>query len=174
MRAYLLVYVHDILLMGNNSDMVDSVLSKLATVFKIRDLGRLRFFLGIEAIHTNNNMILSQHRYMTELLRKAGMESCNPLSTPMATTVVMTDGGSAVLDDLTPYRQLIGSLMYLLITRPNLSYAVNQMCHFMHNPTQNHWAALKRVLRYMKGTLHLGIRFTPASTPVIHAISDSN
>ncbi|XP_019181951.1 PREDICTED: uncharacterized protein LOC109177096 [Ipomoea nil] len=137
--------------MGNDPDMIQDVLVKLSDVFRIRDLGKPRFFLGIEAIDKAGSLVLSQKRYMTELLRKAGMESCKPLATPIAVAAQHTTTPSAALDDPMPYRQLVGSLMYLLITRPDLGYAVNRLCQFMHAPTQENWVALKRVLRYIQG-----------------------
>ncbi|XP_019176080.1 PREDICTED: uncharacterized protein LOC109171505 [Ipomoea nil] len=168
------VYVNDILLIGKKPDMIQDIISKLSTVFRIRDLGKPRFFLGIEAIDVTGSMVLSQKRYMTELLRKAGMESCKSLSTPIVANTNLAHSDSAQLDDPTPYRQLVGSLMYLLITRPGLAFAVNKLCQFMHSPTQDHWAALKRVLRYVKGRLDLDLRLAPTSTPVLYAFSDSD
>ncbi|XP_019171428.1 PREDICTED: uncharacterized protein LOC109166983 [Ipomoea nil] len=110
---------------------------------------------------------------MSELLRKAGMESCKPLATPMTSATSNTDADSPQLDDPTLYRQLVGSLMYLLLTRPDLSFSVNRLCQFMHSPTEEHWAALKRVLRYIKGTLTLGLRLAASDAPpTLHAFSD--
>ncbi|XP_019167703.1 PREDICTED: uncharacterized protein LOC109163415 [Ipomoea nil] len=139
--------------------MVTDVLAQLSTTFKIRDLGRPRFFLGIEAVYDGDWVVLSQQRYMIELLRKAGMESCKPLATPMSLTTSSDTTAAVTLDDLTLFRQIIGSLMYFMITCPDLSFAVNNFCQFMHSPTQDHWAALKRVLRYVKGSPRLGMQF---------------
>ncbi|XP_019167820.1 PREDICTED: uncharacterized protein LOC109163525 [Ipomoea nil] len=86
---------------------------------KIRDLEKPRFFL-----HIGSDVVLSQHQYMLEVLRKAGMESYKPLATPMSTSVSGIPGDVSLLDDPTSYRQLVGSLMYMLITRPDLSFAV--------------------------------------------------
>ncbi|XP_019173539.1 PREDICTED: uncharacterized protein LOC109169121 [Ipomoea nil] len=126
-RAYVLVYVDDILLLGNSSGMVQNVMTQLSTTFRIRDLGKPRFFLGIEATYTGDGLMLSQQRYMLEVLRKAGMETCKPLSTPMEPASSTPAVGSPPLDDPTPYRCLVGSLMYLLITRPDLSFSVNRL-----------------------------------------------
>ncbi|XP_019190310.1 PREDICTED: uncharacterized protein LOC109184729 [Ipomoea nil] len=92
----------------------------------------------------------------------------------MTNTTANTTEDSPPLDDPTIYRQMVGSLMYLLMTRPDLSFAVNRLCQFMHSPTQDHWAALKRVMRYVNGTLQLGLRLTISSSPVVHAFSDSD
>jgi len=109
---------------------------------------------------------------MLEVLKKAGMESCKPLATPISSTVV--SGDDSLLDDPTSYRRLVGSLMYMLVTRPDLSFAVNRLCQFMHSPTEQHLCALKRVLRYVKGSLDLGLRLSASLTPVVHAFSDSD
>ncbi|XP_019157466.1 PREDICTED: uncharacterized protein LOC109154041 [Ipomoea nil] len=92
----------------------------------------------------------------------------------MAPTSSTPAAGSPPLDDPTPYRCLVGSLMYLLITRPDLSFSVNHLCQFMHGPTQDNWASLKRVLCYMQGTQNLGLRLTQTVSPVVHAFSDSD
>ncbi|XP_019197904.1 PREDICTED: uncharacterized protein LOC109191709 [Ipomoea nil] len=111
---------------------------------------------------------------MTELLRKVGMESCKPLTTPMTTTTANSDDEFSPLEDPTVYRQLVGSLMYLLITRPDLSFAVNRLCQFMHNPKEDNRATLKHVLRYVQGTLTLGLRLTSSVALVVHAFFDSD
>ncbi|XP_019200092.1 PREDICTED: uncharacterized protein LOC109193692 [Ipomoea nil] len=92
----------------------------------------------------------------------------------MALAASTPTAGSPPLDDPTPYRRLVGSLMYLLITHPDLAFSVNRLCQFMHTPTQDNWASLKRVLRYVQGTQSLGLRLTQSSSPVVHAFSDSD
>ncbi|XP_019190805.1 PREDICTED: uncharacterized protein LOC109185281 [Ipomoea nil] len=101
------------------------------------------------------------------------MADCKPLSTPASTTKPVTPSDE-VYDNPTQYRRLAGALQYLTITRPDLSYAVNKLCQFMHAPTLEHWGLLKRVLRYVKGTLHYGLRFSRSSSSAIHAYSDSD
>ncbi|XP_019157775.1 PREDICTED: uncharacterized protein LOC109154439 [Ipomoea nil] len=173
-RVYLLIYVDDILVLGNSHGMVEGVLSKLATVFRIRDLGRPHYFLGIEAVDASGGLILSQQRYVTELLCKAGMESCKRLTTLVAVTSEADPDSDVALDDPTAYRQLVGSLMYFLITHQDLSFAVIRLCQFMHQPMQTHWVALKRVHRYVQGTMHLRLRLMPMVVPVLHAFSNSD
>ncbi|XP_019188883.1 PREDICTED: uncharacterized protein LOC109183153 [Ipomoea nil] len=173
-RTYVLVYVDDILLLGNSPDMIDSVMTQLSSSFRIRDLLMHRFFLGIKASYVKDALVLSQQRYMTELLRKADIESCKQMSTPVSLVTSSTSTGSSLFDDPTAYRSLVGSLMYLLITRPDLSFAVNRLCQFMHRPTQDYWVALKRVLCYVQGTRNMGLRLSPSSSPIVHAFSDSD
>ncbi|XP_019182730.1 PREDICTED: uncharacterized protein LOC109177743 [Ipomoea nil] len=171
--VYLLVYVDDILVMGSNTNLVTHLVSKLSTAFKIRDLGELGFFLRIEAVKCSDGILFSQQRYMHDILKRAGMAECKPLSTPIPTSKLVTS--STVLhDDPTQYKSLAGALQYLTITRPDLSFAVNQLCQHMHAPTIAHWEQLKRVLRYVKGTVNFGLRVRQSSSREIHAFSDSD
>ncbi|XP_019167847.1 PREDICTED: uncharacterized protein LOC109163553 [Ipomoea nil] len=172
-RVFVLDYVDDIIMMGNDVALVNSLLQRLATAFKIRDLGTPGFFLGIETILVNGGLILSQWRYMTDLLNRFGMVDCKPLATPTAVTQVVTPS-SQPCEDPTQYHRIVGALQYLTITRPDLSYAVNRLCQFMHSPTIDHWGLVKRVLRYIKGTLDYGLRVSASSSADIHAFSDSD
>ncbi|XP_019170412.1 PREDICTED: uncharacterized protein LOC109165898 [Ipomoea nil] len=126
-RVFLLVYVDDIIMMGTDATLVTTLLGRLASTFKIRDLGSPRFFLGIETVPFDNGLLLSQRRYMTDLLGRSGMADCKPLTTPAAVTksVIQTD---ELHDNPTQYRRIVGALQYLTITRPDLPYAVNRLC----------------------------------------------
>ncbi|XP_019192735.1 PREDICTED: uncharacterized protein LOC109187034 [Ipomoea nil] len=171
--VYLLVYVDDILLMGSDQVLVSHLISKLSNALKIRDLGELNLFMGIETVKCNDGIILSQQRYMNDILKRAGMAECKPLSTPIP--VLKLDPFSVdSYDDPTQYRSLAGVLQYLTVTRPDLSFAVNQLCQHMHAPTVSHWEQLKRVVRYVKGTLGLGLHNRQSSSKEIHTFSDSN
>ncbi|XP_019181389.1 PREDICTED: uncharacterized protein LOC109176413 [Ipomoea nil] len=132
--------------MGNDVPLITTLLHQLATVFKIRDLGTPGFFLGIETIKQDTGMLLSQRRYMNDILTRAGMADCKPLTTPAAVTQSVSPTEESC-DNPTQYRRLVGALHYLTITRPDLAYAVNRLCQFMHSPTVDHWGLLKRVLR---------------------------
>lgn len=171
---YLLVYVDDILVMGTDSGLVTSLLGKLVGAFKIRDLGSPRFFLGIEMVSLNGSMVLSQRRYMTDLLRRAGMSGCKPLATLVPVTCSGASDGSEPYSNPTQYRSLAGALQYLTVTRPDLSFAVNRLCQFMHSPTVGHWSMLKRVLRYVQDTLHYDLRIVKSDSTTLHAFSDSD
>ncbi|XP_019164232.1 PREDICTED: uncharacterized protein LOC109160325 [Ipomoea nil] len=110
---------------------------------------------------------------MSDLLKRAGMTDCKPLATPAALTQPVTPS-TEDFDNPTQYRRLVGALQYLTITQPDLSYAVNRLCQFMHTPTADHWALLKHVLRYVKGTTTHGLRLTASTSADIHAYSDSD
>ncbi|GKC76381.1 ribonuclease H-like domain-containing protein [Tanacetum coccineum] len=94
-------------------------------------------------------MFLSQRKYATEILKRAGMVSCNSSRTPVDTESKLVDDGDPVSDP-TLYRSLAGSLQYLTFTRPDISYAVQQVCLYMHDPQKPHFSALKRILRYVR------------------------
>ncbi|KAJ9546285.1 hypothetical protein OSB04_018828 [Centaurea solstitialis] len=146
----------------------------LSQRFSIKDLGSLHHFLGIEVISTASGLSLSQHRHIQDLLTHFHMDGAKEVATPLSSSVVLTlmDGSPPV--DLTPYRKLVGSLQYLAFTRPDVSFAVNKLSQFMHAPSQTHWQALKRVLRYLKGTIHHGLFLKRATTLDLKAFSDSD
>ncbi|XP_019156720.1 PREDICTED: uncharacterized protein LOC109153270 [Ipomoea nil] len=172
-KVFLLVYVDDIIMMGSDATLVESLLHRLASAFKIRDLGTPGFFLGIETVSANGGMILSQHRYMVDLLHRSGMTDCKSLTTPASVTQAVTPSDQP-FENPTQYQRIVGALQYLTITRPDLAYAVNRLCQFMHSPTDDHWVMVKRVLRYIKGTLNYGLRLSPSASSDIHAYSDSD
>ncbi|XP_019171360.1 PREDICTED: uncharacterized protein LOC109166917 [Ipomoea nil] len=160
-------------MLGNDAVLVESLLQRLATAFEIRDLGAPTFFLGIETITVSDGMILTQRWYMRDILQRVGMTDCKPLATPASVSQPVSQSTDP-FDNLTQYRRLAGALQYLSITRPDISYAVNRLCQFMHSPTQEHWGLLKRVLHYIKGTLDYGLRISPSRSSEIHAYSDSD
>ncbi|XP_019163466.1 PREDICTED: uncharacterized protein LOC109159809 [Ipomoea nil] len=110
---------------------------------------------------------------MTDLLSRAGMLDCKSLTTPASVTTSAVPAANPY-DNPTHYRRIVGALQYLTITRPDLSYAVNRLCQFMHSPTDDNWAMAKRVLRYIKGTISYGLRITSSTSTAIHAFSDSD
>ncbi|XP_019199141.1 PREDICTED: uncharacterized protein LOC109192889 [Ipomoea nil] len=110
---------------------------------------------------------------MRDILSRAGMVDCKPLATPVPVTRPVSESVVPYADP-TQYRSLAGALQYLTVTRPDLSFAVNRVCQHMHSPTTEHWAMLKRVLRYVKGTLHFGLFIRLSSSVAVHAFSDSD
>ena len=169
-----MVYVDDIVLTGNNTAFLDHFISTLANRFSIKDLGPLHHFLGIEVIPTTNGLFLSQHRYIQDLLTQFRMDGAKDVATPLHSSIVLNpmDGSPSI--DPTPYRKLVGSLQYLAFTRPDVSFAVNRLAQFMHSPSEIHWQALKRVLLYLKGTIHHGLFLKRGSSLDLKAFSDSD
>eukprot|EP00253_Pinus_taeda_P022881 PITA_22881 len=124
------------------------------------DLGYVHYYLGIEVTQHPKSIFLSQKKYIGDLLNRFGMTECNPLSTLMEQNLKLTSIERKEFEDATKYKQLIGSLIYLTTTRPDISFAVGILSRFMQKPCEGHWSAAKRVLRYLKGTQDLGIKYT--------------
>ena len=169
-----MVYVDDIVVTGNNPIFINNFVTTLASRFSLKDLGQLSQFLGVEIISTKDGMFLSQHSHIRDLLTQHGMDGAKIVSTPLSSSQVLTVDDDTPPVDPTPYRKLVGSLQYLAFTRPDISFAVNKLSQFMHSPTQTHWQALKRVLRYLKGTLHHGLFLNRKSPLELSAFSDSD
>ena len=137
------------------------------------DLGPLNYFLGISVTRDSSGLFLSQKKYAIEVLERAHMVNCNPSRTPVDTESKLGDDGDPVSDP-TLYRSLAGSLQYLTFTRPDISYAVQQVCLHMHDPREPHFSALKRILRYVRGTLDYGLQLFASSTTSLVAYSDAD
>ncbi|GKV22301.1 hypothetical protein SLEP1_g32183 [Rubroshorea leprosula] len=172
--VYVLVYVDDILITGNSATFISELIHRLGQKFSLKDLSDLSLFLGVEAIKTFAGLFLSQHRYINDLMQKHKMDGAKPFATPMPTSGLSSQTNSPRLPDGTAYRQLIGSLQYLSLTRPDTSFAINKLSQYMHCPTKMHWQAVKRILRYLKNTMFHGLLIRPTSTLALHAFSDSD
>jgi len=171
---YMLVYVDDIILTGNNPRLINHITQQLSTKFAIQDLGKLSYFLGIEVVPKGNDLILSQKKYISDLIHKAGLSQSKPVNSPMAINSNLALGDSPQLADPAQFRQIVGALQYLTLSRPDITFAVNKVCQFMHSPTENHWSAVKRILRYLHGTSNFGLLIQQNSAPVIHAYTDAH
>ncbi|KAL5703600.1 hypothetical protein ACHQM5_022129 [Ranunculus cassubicifolius] len=173
----LLLYVDDIVLTGSSSDWLTSFISTLGHEFEIKDLGPLHYFLGIEVTSTSprTGLHLSQTKYVVDLLRRTNMLECKPCHTPISAKSQLSITDGLPLSDPTEYRQIVGSLQYLNLTRPDISYAVHHVAQFMGTPREPHLLAAKRILRYLKGTLEFGLDFQPSKgPPTLHAFSDAD
>ena len=172
--AYLLLYVDDIILTASDTTLLHKIIRSLSTEFAMSDLGKLHHFLGINVTNQNNGLFLSQATYATDILARAHMSDCKPSATPVDTASKLSATSGNLLPDGSLYRSLAGSLQYLTITRPDLTYAVQQLCLFMHAPREPHLQFLKRVLRYLKGTLHYGLTISPSKSTNLVAYSDAD
>jgi hypothetical protein len=153
---YLLLYVDDIVLTASSMALLRRTISALQQEFSLKDLGQLHHFLGMHVQHTSSGLYLSQRQYMVDILDHAGMRDCKPCTTPVDINPKLSADGDPV-SDATDFRSLAGALQYLTFTRPDISYVVQQICLHMHDPREPHLAALKRILRYIRGTLDLGL-----------------
>lgn len=164
----LMVYVDDIVITGSSTGEIDRVVHQLHTKFALKDIGQLHFFLGIEVQHTLQGLFLSQKKYILEILHKTGMTGATATPTPMVTTLKLTTSDrSPPFTDVHLYRSTVGMLQYLCITRPELSFCVNKLSQYMNLPSETHWRAVKRVLRYLVGTVDYGLCFSKSQTEVV-------
>ncbi|GJW13157.1 ribonuclease H-like domain-containing protein [Tanacetum coccineum] len=171
--AYLLLYVDDIILIASSTAFLQSIIATLHAEFSMTDLGSLNYFLGISVTCNTSGMFLSQQKYASELLERAGMLTCNPCRTPVDTDSKLSVDGDPVSNP-TLYRSLAGALQYLTFTRPDISYAVQHVCLYMHDPREPHFSALKRILRYIRGTMPYGLQLFSSTTSSLVAYSDAD
>nr|XP_017189228.2 uncharacterized protein LOC108173861 [Malus domestica] len=174
----LLFYVDDIIITGNALSLINDVIVALTKEFDIKDLGPLHFFLGIQVISQNDGLVISQEKYVKDLITKTEMLDSKPCST------LCLPYNRLVLDDGKPYnnpalyRSVVGALQYLTFTRSDIAFAVHQVCQFMQTSMESHFSAVNRILRYLKGTVRLGIRYVQGGLEVnsdtVRAFSDAD
>ena len=166
-NIYLLVYVDDIIVVSFSTTATDRLLVQLGSSFALKDLGELHYFLGIEVKRSPGCLHLNQQKYASELLRRAGLLKCAPMTTPMASTDKLSSTDVTLLsaDESTRYRSIVGGLQYLTMTRPDIAFAVNKVCQFLSAPQCSHLAAVKRILRVC--SCHLDIRFNTETTYLV-------
>jgi hypothetical protein len=172
--AYLLLYVDDIILTANTTTLLHSIISSLNGEFSMSDLGDIHHFLGVNVHRTTDGLFLSQQQYALEILDRAKMLNCNPISAPIDTRSKLSSTDGTPFSDPSLYRSLAGALQYLTLTRPDLSYAVQQVCLFMHAPRDTHFQLIKRILRYVHGTSHFGLKIHKDSSLDLVAYSDAD
>jgi len=173
--VFVLIYVDDIIITGSSSLAIQNLIKILHTNFALKDLGKLHYFLGIETTWTpEGNLHLSQSKYIRDLLRKTNMTGASPQPTPMISSLRLTQEGSTAISDPTLYRSVVGSLFYITITRPELAFLVNKVCQYMTNPQEHHWKAVKRILRYLAGTINHGLLLRPSKQLTVMGFCDSD
>nr|GEW35027.1 hypothetical protein [Tanacetum cinerariifolium] len=133
------------------------ILCQLGSVYALKDLGPLNYFWGIEIVSHVFGILLSQKKSILELLQSAGLSNCNLVSSPMLTSSSLSLDDSTAFFNPVKYRQVVGSLQYVTLSRPDMTFAVNKACQYMHAPTKNHWSVVKRILRYLYGTVEHGM-----------------
>jgi hypothetical protein len=161
--VYVLVYVDDMLIAGKPLSAVQGVKESLMSAFDARDLGDAGYFIGME-IHRDraaNSLKLVQQKYAAEVVARFGLSDARPAAVPLNASVKLSREGDQPLDvSVYPYRELVGSLMYLAVcTRPDISQAVGALARYMSAPQKQHWDAARALLRYVRGTVEFGIRF---------------
>ena len=174
-HLFILIYVDDILVTGTDPSLIQSLIQKLQTEFKMKDLGPLGYFLGIQASRDSSGLHLRQSKYIGDLLHRTKMAGAKPASSPCTTGLKLSThvGEPLTASQITEYRQTVGALQYCTLTRPDIAFSVNQLCQHMHCPNSVHWTAAKRVLRYLKGTIDLGLWYTKGEQ-TLQAFCDSD
>lgn len=177
-RLILGVFVDDLIITGGDIGVLEQFKLEMKKTFRMSDLGPLSYYLGMEVHQGTTGISLKQSSYASKILEKAGTRDCIPCATPMEPRLKLEKEGTTVAVDATDYRSIIGSLRYLVNSRPDLAYAVGYLSRFMEAPREDHLSAVKRVLRYVAGTLNFGV-FYPAgikkeSKPKLLGYSDSD
>jgi len=172
--VYLLLYVDDIVLTASSTGLLRRTITALQQEFSMKDLGPLHHFLGMQVQQQDSGLLLSQRQYMIEILERAGMVDCKPCSTPVDMNPKLSAEVGAPVSDPTDFRSLAGALQWLTFTRPDISYAVQQVCLHMHDPREPHLAALKRIMRYVHGTLDLGLLLRPCAQSDLMVYSNAD
>ncbi|KAL9429389.1 hypothetical protein AB3S75_031241 [Citrus x aurantiifolia] len=168
------LYVDDLIFTGNDEIMFAEFKSSMLKEFDMTDLGRMRYFLGIEVLQTSDGIYMYQRKYALEVLRKFKMENCNLVYNPIVPGCRLFKDENGVQVDETLYKQMVGCLMYLTATRPDLMYAVSLVSRYMSKPTELHILAVKRIMRYLKGTTELGVFYKKGGNEGLVGYTDSN
>ncbi|RVW89378.1 Retrovirus-related Pol polyprotein from transposon RE1 [Vitis vinifera] len=169
-----LVYVDDIIVTGSSPILIQQLIHKLHSLFALRDLGQLSYFLGIEVTYDGGSLHLSQRKYITDLLQRTSMLDSKAAATPGTVGLFLSQFDGDLMDDVTMYRSVVGALQYATLTRPDIAFSVNKACQFMHRPTSTHWSSIKRILRYLKGTITHGLLLQPSAHFTIQAYTDAD
>ncbi|GJT03132.1 uncharacterized mitochondrial protein-like protein [Tanacetum coccineum] len=147
-----LIYVDDVIITGNNLTKIQETKKQLDDEFSIKDLGLLKYFLGIKVAKTKDGLVLSQRKYTLDILENNGKMGCKPSAFPIEQGLKLDKGESESRVNASQYRRLIGRLLYLQATRPDITYSVNILSQFVADPRNNHLEAANRVLGYLKAT----------------------
>jgi hypothetical protein len=170
----LLVYVDDVILAGTSIAEFDRIKKILDAQFKIKDLGALKYFLGLEVAQSREGIHISQRKYCLDLLKDSGLLGSKPAAMPLDPAVKLHNDEGKLFDDISQYRRIIGKLLYLTNTRPDIAYATQQLSQFLHKPTMIHYNAACRVIRYLKNSPGRGLFFSRHSDIHIHSFSDAD
>ncbi|KAK4383963.1 Retrovirus-related Pol polyprotein from transposon RE2 [Sesamum angolense] len=170
----LLVYVDDILVMAPTEDLISEIKQYLDALFTIKDLGYAKYFLGLEIARSTEGMSIMQHKYAMDIITDSGMVSATSVSTPLPIGLKLSATSGTFLKEPNKFRRLIGRLLYLGFTRPDLSFAVQQLSQFLQHPTDQHWTAALHIVRYLKGAPDTGLFFPASNSLHLSAYTDAD
>ncbi|KAL2232872.1 UNVERIFIED_CONTAM: Retrovirus-related Pol polyprotein from transposon RE1 [Sesamum indicum] len=159
----LLIYVDDILITAASESSIITVKDYLDDLFTVKHLGNAKYFLGLELARSTEGLVVTQRKYTQDILKDVGLNNGRHVATPLPPGLKLTVDTGAALTDPSRYRRLVGRLLYLSFTRPDLCYAVQQLSQHLQHPCEKHWEAAIHVVRYLKGTISTGLYF-PSTT----------
>jgi len=169
----LLIYVDDILITGNDPISITATKTFLHNLFHLKDLGTVKYFLGIEVSASTNGIFISQRKYALDIIEDAGLLGAAPIDTPMEQGLKLSDKGDLIKEP-GRFRRLVGGLIYLTVSRPDITYVVHVLSRFMHQPRKLHMEAALRVVRYLKGAPGKGLFFSSNTDFRLRAYCDSD
>ncbi|XP_074301266.1 uncharacterized protein LOC141632636 [Silene latifolia] len=170
----IIVYVDDLVIAGNNSVVIQDFKNYLNQCFRMKDLGKLKYFLGLEVARNSSGIFLFQRKYSLDLLTETGLLGSKPALVPMEEKHELALNVEPLFPEPTKYRRLVGKLIYLTLTRPEITYSVHILSQFMQAPSQAHWDAVIRVIRYLKGNPGQGILLRADTSIVVEAYCDAD
>lgn len=174
--VYLLLYVDDIIIASERENMLREIKEKLMKRFKMKDKGKLRYFLGLEITHNRGDKVIqiNQKKYIEKLLKRFNFENCKSSDIPIEPKLVLVPCDNQEQTTEKPYRQLIGCLTYLMMnTRPDICYALHYFSKFQNSATDEIWKHLTRILRYIKGTINYALTFRAGGNQGLEAYADA-
>ncbi|KAK8990121.1 hypothetical protein V6N11_008637 [Hibiscus sabdariffa] len=172
-KAILLVYVDDIIITGDDEGEIAKLKQLLNSEFETKDLGFLRYFLGMEVARSKEGLVINQRKYILDLLQEAGLLGCKPAETPMDINLAF-HSATTHFPHKDRFQRIVGKLIYLSLTRPDIAFAVNILSQHMSNPNEEHMAAAYKVLKYLKKTPGHGLLFKKSSDRSIKVFTDSS
>ena len=156
------VHVDDLILAGTTGAKIAQVKQSIAERFDVKDMGLLNYFLGMQVIQKSGKVWIRQPTYAEKVLSKFGMDNARPVVTPVdpnSKLIKATD--ESELHNQPEYQSAVGSLLYLSsATRPDITFAVNHVTKFSEKPTKEQWSGVKRIFRYLKGTVNYGLQYS--------------
>ncbi|CAL2240949.1 unnamed protein product [Prunus armeniaca] len=170
----LIIYVDDMIVTGDDQAEMQNLQKYLASEFEMKSLDDLKYFLGIKVARSKHNIFLSQRKYILDLLVEIGMLDCKPIDTSSEQNHKLGLYPDQVPTDKERYQRLVGKLIYLSHTRPDIAYAVSVVSQFMYSPSEDHMGAVMRILRYLKVTPGKGLMFCKYGHTDVEEYTDAN
>ncbi|GJR23750.1 retrovirus-related pol polyprotein from transposon TNT 1-94 [Tanacetum coccineum] len=168
------IYVDDIIFAASTPELCDLFSKIMCSKFKMSMMGKISFFLGLQISQSPRGIFINQSKYALESLKKYGFDSCDPVDTPMVEKSKLDEDKEGKAVDPSHYRGMIGTLLYLTASRPDLQFAICMCARYQARPTEKHLNAVKRIFRYLKGTVHRGLWYPKDSSIALTAFADAD